>query len=165
MPLASPWEDQTHRVSHIELVLSEIKADTGQTGAGFSYTVGVGGRAIQAMIDWYVAPRLIGTVVAPRLRWQEMWSAVHDAGGGGISTMALAALDIALWDLAAKERNQPLVELLRQFRQSIPAYASDINLNLDEKQLEEQVRRQIDAGCDAVKIKVGKPDLGRTWIG
>ncbi|MCL6601215.1 MAG: mandelate racemase/muconate lactonizing enzyme family protein, partial [Alicyclobacillus macrosporangiidus] len=104
-------------------------------------------------------PTLIGEEVAPRVVWQHMWKQAHDAGGGGISTMALAAIDIALWDLVAKEQARPLVQVLGQYRSSIPAYGSGVNLNLTLSELEEQVRRWIDSGYQAVKIKVGKPDL------
>lgn len=158
LPLARPWGDQTHQIDHIELVVADITTDTGLVGTGFSYSVGVGARAIAALLDWYIAPKLIGTVVAPRAQWHQLWRELHDAGGGGLSTMAIAACDIAFWDLVAKSRDEPLVALLGQFRESIPAYGSGVNLNLTATDLEEQVRRWIDAGYHGVKIKVGKPD-------
>jgi L-alanine-DL-glutamate epimerase-like enolase superfamily enzyme len=158
LPLAQSWGDQTHRIDHIELVVVDITADTGESGTGFSYSVGVGGRAIAALLEWYVAPKLIGTTVAPRVQWHHMWRELHDAGGGGLSTMAIAACDIAFWDLIGKSRGQSLVELLGRFRESVPAYGSGVNLNLTAAELEEQVRRWIDAGYRGVKVKVGKPD-------
>jgi L-alanine-DL-glutamate epimerase-like enolase superfamily enzyme len=159
VPLPAPWGDQTHRVTHLELVLTKITGDTDDVGTGFSYTVGVGGKAIQALIEWYLAPKMIGADASPRVQWHQMWSEAHDAGGGGVSTMALAALDIALWDLAAKARHQPLVDLLGRFKESVPAYGSGINLNLSQPQLEDQIRRWVHAGYGAVKVKVGKPDV------
>jgi L-alanine-DL-glutamate epimerase-like enolase superfamily enzyme len=159
VPLKNPWGDQTHKVTHIELVISEVKTDNGLTGTGFSYSVGVGAKAIQTFIDWYLAPKLIGSEVAPQVVWKKAWKEAHDAGGGGISTMALSAIDIALWDLAAKNQNRSLVDLLGQCRPSIPAYGSGVNLNLTYSELEEQVRRWLDQGYSAVKIKVGKPEL------
>ncbi|WP_051663350.1 hypothetical protein [Alicyclobacillus macrosporangiidus] len=110
-----------------------------------------------------IQPTLIGEEVAPRVVWQHMWKQAHDAGGGGISTMALAAIDIALWDLVAKEQARPLVQVLGQYRSSIPAYGSGVNLNLNLSELEEQVRRWMDGGYQAVKIKVGK--WTRIWNG
>lgn len=158
-PLASPWGDQTHQVTHIELVVTDITSDTGLIGTGFSYSVGVGAKAIHAMIDWYIAPKLIGSDIAPRVLWDRMWAESHDAGGGGISTMAIAAVDIALWDLSAKAAGQSLVSYLGQYRNSIPAYGSGINLNLSQHELEEQVRRWFAGGYHAAKVKVGKPEL------
>jgi L-alanine-DL-glutamate epimerase-like enolase superfamily enzyme len=159
VPLKKPWGDQTHQVTHIELILTDITADNGLQGTGFSYTVGIGGKAIQSLLDWYISPKLIGQTIAPRAQWHQMWKEAHDAGGGGISTMALAAIDIALWDLVAKEQQRSLVELLGQVRPHIAAYGSGVNLNLNMSELEEQVRRWLDNGFPAVKVKVGKPDL------
>jgi L-alanine-DL-glutamate epimerase-like enolase superfamily enzyme len=159
VPLKNPWGDQTHRVTHIELVVTDISTDNGLTGTGLSYSVGIGGKAIQSLIDWYIAPKLVGADVSPRTQWHNTWKEVHDAGGGGISTMALSAIDIALWDLVAKEQNRPLVQVLGQARPSIPAYGSGVNLNLTLSELEEQVGRWIENGYPAVKVKVGKPDL------
>ena len=159
IPLAQPWGDQTHRVSHIELIVADITASGGLTGTGFSYTVGVGGKAIQALLDWDLAPKLVGEEVAPRAQWHRLWTELHDIGGGGASTLALAAVDIALWDLVAKEQGRPLVQVLGQVRPSIAAYGSGINLHLGLAQLEEQVSRWLEAGYPGVKIKVGKPDL------
>lgn len=159
VPLAKPWGDQTHQVTHIELVVTEVQTDNGHIGTGFSYSVGVGAKAIQTLIDWYIAPTLIGQEVAPRVLWHQMWKEVHDAGGGGLSTMALSALDIAFWDLVAKAQNKSLVQVLGQYRPFIPAYGSGVNLNLDIVQLEEQVRGWLDRGYQSVKVKVGKPSL------
>ncbi|MCL6600330.1 MAG: hypothetical protein K6T81_16585, partial [Alicyclobacillus macrosporangiidus] len=80
VPLARPWGDQTHQVTHIELVVADVTTDNGLQGTGFSYSVGVGAKAIQALIDWYIAPTLIGEEVAPRVVWQHMWKQAHDAG-------------------------------------------------------------------------------------
>jgi L-alanine-DL-glutamate epimerase-like enolase superfamily enzyme len=80
-------------------------------------------------------------------------------GGGGVTTTALAALDIALWDLAAREVGKSLVALLGPVRERILAYASGINLNKTEAELVEQVEGWRAAGFKAFKIKVGKPEI------
>lgn len=157
LPLARPWGDQTHRVTEIELVVTRIAAG-GHVGTGFSYSVGVAALATQTLLDAYIAPRLLGQEANPRVQWRQLWRHMHDAGGGGLTTMALAATDIALWDLIGKEQQRPLVDILGRFRESIPAYGSGVNLNLDMDRLEEQVRRWHEAGYAAVKVKVGMPD-------
>ncbi|MHB8687222.1 MAG: mandelate racemase/muconate lactonizing enzyme family protein [Candidatus Dormibacteraceae bacterium] len=158
VPLAKPWGDLTHRITDIELVVADVTTDLGLSGTGFAYSVGVGAKAIEALIDWYVVPRLLGRTVDPRARWYELWQGLHDAGPG-IGTMALAATDIALWDLVAKRQDRSLVDVLGCCRESIPAYGSGVNLNLSMSELEEQVRRWTDAGYSGVKVKVGKTDL------
>jgi L-alanine-DL-glutamate epimerase-like enolase superfamily enzyme len=80
-------------------------------------------------------------------------------GCGGVTTTALAALDIALWDLVAKEVRKPLVAVLGPCRERILAYASGINLNKPLDDLLEQAKGWKAMGFKAFKIKVGKPDI------
>lgn len=159
VPLKNPWGDQTHRVTHIEIILAEIGTTAGIKGLGFSYTVGFGGLAIKSLIDNYLKHELYAQDCEPRVLWSRLWRAAHDVGGGGVVTASLAALDIAMWDVMAKSADKPLIEVLGRHRSSISAYGSGINLHLSENELLEQVRRWQDAGYDGVKIKVGKPDL------
>jgi L-alanine-DL-glutamate epimerase-like enolase superfamily enzyme len=105
VPLARPWGDQTHRVTDIEVVVTEITSDSGLVGTGFSYSVGMGGKAIEALLTWYLAPYVIGADVAPGLLWNRMWHHAHDAGGGGSHDGV--ARDIALWDLVCKGQEGP----------------------------------------------------------
>lgn len=153
------WGDAIHHVTHIELVVTDVTSDTGLTGTGFSYTSGTGGRTLKAMLDHDIAPFVIGEPAAPRGLWHRCCQYLHDLGGGGVTTTALAALDIALWDLAAKDAGKSLVGLLGPCRERIPAYASGINLNKSEAELVEQVRAWQAAGFRAFKIKVGKPEI------
>jgi L-alanine-DL-glutamate epimerase-like enolase superfamily enzyme len=156
VPLAEAWGDQTHQVTHIELVIVDVVTDTETVGTGFSYSVGVGGKAIQAFIEWYLVPRLVGHEAVPQRQWHRLWREAHDGGGGGIASMALGALDIALWDIVAKSREMSLVDTLGRVRPSVPVYASGINLNLSVDQLLAQVGRWRDRGYDMFKIKVGR---------
>ena len=130
LPLPGPaWGDTIHHVTHIEILLADVRTDNGLVGTGFSYTSGVGGTALKALLDKALAPLVVGQEVSPRGLWHKCWHHVHDMGGGGVSTTALAALDIALWDLVAKEVRKPLVAVLGPCRERILAYASGINLN------------------------------------
>jgi L-alanine-DL-glutamate epimerase-like enolase superfamily enzyme len=154
------WGDTIHHVTHIEIIVCDVTTDTGLVGTGFSHTSGVGGTTIRAMIDNDIAPFVIGAEVAPRALWHRTWKRIHDMGGGGVSTMALAALDIACWDLVANEMRQPLTTALGgQCHERILAYASGINLNKPVDALVEQVRGWMAAGFKAFKVKVGKPEI------
>ena len=99
-------------MTHIELVVTDVTTETGLVGTGFAYTGGVGGRTLKAMLEHDIAPFVIGKDAAPRGLWHKCWHHLHNLGGGGVTTTALAALDIALWDLAAKEVGRSLVALL-----------------------------------------------------
>jgi L-alanine-DL-glutamate epimerase-like enolase superfamily enzyme len=161
LPLpGEPWGDTIHHVTHIEIIVAEVRTDDGLLGTGFSYTSGVGGTTIKALLDKDLAPFVIGKEVSPRGLWHQCWHHVHDMGGGGVSTTALAAIDIALWDLVAKEVAKPLVAVLGPCRERIRAYASGINLNKSIEELADQVQGWKAAGFEAFKVKVGKPRIG-----
>lgn len=155
-----PWGDTIHHVTHIEIILCEIVADNGKSGWGLSHTSGVGGTTIKALLDKDLAPFIIGQEAAPRALWQKCWQHVHDMGGAGVSTMAIAAIDIALWDLMGRTFGQPLTTMLGgKCRDRVPAYASGINLNKPLDELLDQVRGWMAQGFRAFKVKVGKPEI------
>jgi L-alanine-DL-glutamate epimerase-like enolase superfamily enzyme len=54
------WRDAIQDVTHIELVVTDVRTETGLTGTGFSYTGGIGGRTLKAMLDHDIAPYVIG---------------------------------------------------------------------------------------------------------
>jgi L-alanine-DL-glutamate epimerase-like enolase superfamily enzyme len=155
-----PWGDTIHHVTHIEIVVMDVTADNGLVGTGFTHTSGVGGSTLREMLVRDVGPFVLGAKVAPRPLWHRCWNHLRDLGGGGATTTALAALDIALWDLVAKEARRPLTAALggRQ-HDRMPAYASGINLNKSLDELLDQVRGWKADGFRAFKVKVGKPEI------
>lgn len=157
--LGGAWGDTIHHVTHIEVIVTDVFTDNGLVGTGFSHTSGVGGTTIKALIERDLGPFVIGAEVSPRGLWHKSWKHIHDMGGGGVSTMALAALDIAYWDLIAKEVHKPLTAILGQCHDRMLAYASGINLNKSLDELVEQVQGWKANGFKAFKVKVGKPDV------
>jgi len=153
-----PWGDQIHKVTHIEIILADITTDTGLVGTGFSHTSGVGGKMMIAALQELI-PELIGKDVNPRAIWHQAWQHLRDNGPGGTTTLAIAAIDIALWDLMGKQYGQPIQKLLGQVRDRVPLYGSGINLNLSAEEVVEQVKGWKADGYFAAKVKVGKPDL------
>lgn len=152
------WGDQIHRVTDIEIITTRITTDTGITGTGFSHTSGVGGQTMMAMLT-ELLPILDGREVNPRGVWHDAWRYLRDNGPGGVTTLALAAIDIALWDLVGMERGQPLVDVIGRQRDRVQLYGSGINLHLSVEEVVEQVRCWKADGFFAAKVKVGKPDL------
>jgi L-alanine-DL-glutamate epimerase-like enolase superfamily enzyme len=160
LPLRERMVSSRVTMTHRELVLVEIETDVGITGNGWCTTAGVGGMSAKALIDAYLAPTLIGEDPRNIERlWRRTWMECHAAGPGGITTLALSALDIALWDIKAKALGEPLHRLLGGARSSVPVYASAINLHLTKEQLLDQVKSHLAMGYTAFKLKVGKPDL------
>lgn len=153
-----PWGDQIHHVTDIEIILADVITDTGLVGTGFSHTSGVGGRTMIAMLE-ELRPTLIGREVNPRAVWHDAWQYLRDNGPGGTTTLALAAIDIALWDLLGLRYGESLPRLLGQVRDRVPLYGSGINLNKSAEEVVDQVLGWRAAGFFAGKVKVGKPDL------
>ncbi len=148
----------THRITHHELVITRLGTDTHHEGVGWSYTVGTGGTAVLALLSDYLLPRLNGRdPTAVEQIWHEVWRSTHD-GGGGITRLALASLDIALWDLNAKAAARPLYAMLGGNRAHVPAYGSGVNLHLPLPDLLAQVEGWQRRGYTSFKIKVGHDD-------
>jgi L-alanine-DL-glutamate epimerase-like enolase superfamily enzyme len=154
VPLSRPWGDDVREVSIVEV---RIRRGDGATGHGFSWTPSIGATAVDALIRDDLTPWLLGRPADPEL-WQQAWEHVHEAGGGGITTIALAGVDLALWDLVLRERGLALADALGRQHESLPAYGSGVNLHYSLDELVAQASRWRDAGYGGIKIKVGKPD-------
>jgi L-alanine-DL-glutamate epimerase-like enolase superfamily enzyme len=158
LPPTVRWEDSTHHVSALEYVVTDVETDTGLVGAGISYTTGVGGTAIVALVDDYCARMLAGEdPFAIGRHWETLGRQLRRSGTG-LAQLALSAVDTALWDLAGKEAGVPLHRLLGGCRDAVPVYGSGIDLFLDEDGLVSHVEELLALGFDWIKIKVGKED-------
>jgi len=153
IPLSRPWGAD---VTDVGLVPVTITTDDGAVGHGFSWSPTIGARAVQALIDDDLAPWLVGRPATPEV-WQGAWERIHEAGGGGVTTIALAGIDLALWDLACADSS--LTDTLGRRHERQPVYGSGVNLHYSLDELVAQAGRWRDAGYRGVKIKVGKPDL------
>jgi L-alanine-DL-glutamate epimerase-like enolase superfamily enzyme len=158
LPLHDTWDGG---VSFHDVVLVRIATDSGAEGTGLSWTPRVGASAVRAIIEDECAPLIEGRDPHPAVLWQELYGHLHEAGPGGVTAMALAAVDIALWDLRARTSGTALVDLIGRRRDTVATYGSGVNLDYDLDSLCTQVRRWVDAGHTAVKIKVGSQDLDR----
>lgn len=154
IPLTRPWGPD---VTEIHVVAVDVHDSAGATGHGFSWTPSIGARAVHAMLDDHLVPAAIGQPADPS-SWQGLWEHVHEAGGGGITTIALAGIDLALWDLRARRAQVGIPQLLGRTHDRQPAYGSGVNLHYSQQELVAQVERWVAAGFTAVKVKVGRPD-------
>lgn len=159
--LPKPLADSTHcTMTHFELVLVRIRDDDGAEGTGFTYTVGAGGNAIQALIERNIGPLLFGAEAElTEALWQKMWWHLHYGGRGGPTSLAISAVDIALWDLKARRFGTPLWRLLGGNDPAVQCYAGGIDLDLPIEQLLQQTDENLRRGFKAIKMKVGRPYL------
>jgi L-alanine-DL-glutamate epimerase-like enolase superfamily enzyme len=154
--LRRPWGTDVQR---LHLITTEVRTRDGRVGHGFSWTPSVGAAAILALLQEDCRSFVRGRPASPEAMWDQLWWHLHEAGSGGITTLALAGVDLALWDLAGQDRSLPLVSLLGRRRDFVPTYGSGVNLHYSLVELTEQARRWVEAGHHAVKVKVGKEDL------
>lgn len=156
LPL-EPMGDAGHgAIDSEELITVTIAAD-GLIGHGYAYTIGRGGRAIQALIEHDLAPLLIGqdaTLVEPL--WELMWQRLLYVGRGGLASFAIAAVDIALWDLRGLREGKPLYALLGATARDIPAYGSGVDLPKPLDDLLRQTEGFLAKGLPGVKVKIGR---------
>ncbi|MXU65166.1 mandelate racemase/muconate lactonizing enzyme family protein [Oceanomicrobium pacificus] len=161
VPLAEVLVDAKHGDHHFfELVTVTIRTSDGLEGTGYTYTGGKGGHAIKAMVDHDLAPFLIGQDAAGvEALYDAMQWHVHYVARGGIASFAISAVDIALWDLRGHRTGQPLWKMAGGAGRTCRAYCGGIDLGYDLPKLLRSVDSYIDRGFNAVKIKVGRPEL------
>ncbi|MFM0151840.1 mandelate racemase/muconate lactonizing enzyme family protein [Paraburkholderia sediminicola] len=159
VPLTEAWGSSNYAFTSLEFVIVSLKSDSGLTGTGWTFSVGNGAAAFKSMIDYYLAPKVLGQDVFQVERlWSRMWLETHDVGSAGVTTHAIAAIDIAIWDLLGQTLRQPLHRLLGGYRDSLPGYGSGVNLHLDQDALLAQMESFQSQGYRAFKMKIGKDD-------
>ena len=165
LPLSVPISDakvftgRQKPMTEVVFLFAEITTEQGHSGVGFSYSKRAGGPAQYAHAK-EVAEGIIGEdpndigKIYTKLLW-----AGASVGRSGVATQALAAIDIALYDLKAKRAGLPLAKLLGSYRDSVQTYNTSggfLNATLDE--VKERATQSIDGGIGGIKIKVGLPD-------
>jgi L-alanine-DL-glutamate epimerase-like enolase superfamily enzyme len=152
-----PQAGSTVSVDALELITCQVETVDGIVGLGYTYTLGHGGAAVHAMLEAEVVPALIGNeLTSPATAWNGLLWRLTWTGRSGISLMAIAAADIALWDAAARQAGEPLYRFLGAHREQIAAYGSGIDLAYTLDELLTEVRDFQERGFTAVKIKVGR---------
>ena len=146
-------------MTEVAFLFAEVTTEEGHTGVGFSYSKRAGGPA-QFAHAREVAPDLIGEDPSDigRLWTKLVWTGAS-VGRSGAATQALAAIDVALWDLKAKRAGLPLAKLLGAHRDSVRCYnTSGGFLHESVEQVKDNAVRTLESGIGGIKIKVGQPD-------
>ncbi len=142
---ARPW-------TAMESLIVRVETDDGLVGwgEGFGHLVNPG---TQAILDALVGPWFVGRDPAPiAATMEEAQRAFHGFGRTGPVMYALSAMDIALWDLAAKRAGVPLFRMLGGEARPLPLYASLMRYGGDGDAIARNVRRAQDAGYTWIKL-------------
>jgi L-alanine-DL-glutamate epimerase-like enolase superfamily enzyme len=155
IPTDAPEGDGTLRWDSTTLIICEIHA-ADEIGFGYSY----GNQATAFVADYLAGKCLLSRspLDIPTLH-ASMLQQVRNDGSRGIASMAISALDVALWDLKAKLLGCSLLDLLGAAHASVAAYGSGGFTTYENRQLAAQLSGWAEEGLKSVKMKVGaEPD-------
>ncbi len=153
IPTDAPESDGTLSWDSTGMIIVRVLAD-GEQGLGWSY----GSPVAAGLIRDALASLVAGANAMDVQRAAEaMTRAVRNIGREGIASIAISAVDIALWDLKARLLGVPLAALIGQVRPDVPIYGSGGFICYDEKQTRDQLAGWVHGDrIPRVKIKVGE---------
>ena len=165
LPLATPISDakvftgRQKPMTEVAMLFVELQTENGDEGLGLSYSKRAGGPGQFAHAK-EIARTLIGEDPSDIGRlWTKLCWAGASVGRSGLSTQAIAAFDVALYDLKARRANLPLAKLLGAYRDSVACYNTSggfLHTPLDQLLVNATASRE--RGIGGIKLKVGHPD-------
>src|SRR3954468_9379234 len=152
VPTDKPESDGTLEWNYTPIVVAEVPP-AGVTGIGYTYA----DRSTAELIANTLLPLLEGRdAMATTECGDAMTAAIRNLGRPGICSMAIAAVDTALWDTKARILELPLYALLGAARECIPVYGSGGFTSYTNVELQAQFSAWVHAGINRVKIKIGR---------
>ena len=133
----------------------------GGIGTGYTYTIGTGGPSIMKLIEKTLAPALIGREAAEIEKiWRDLLFLTHATSVGAITSLALAAIDIALWDLKCCRHGEPLYLMAGGAQDRVRLYTTEGGwLHIDANALVDDAVEAKVRGFGGSKIKIGRPHV------
>jgi L-alanine-DL-glutamate epimerase-like enolase superfamily enzyme len=144
---------------YMEIVTLKLETDEGLAGYGYTYTDGFGGRAVRTMLETDILDLLKGRdptdikAILALVLWE-----TRQAGFSGITVLAAAALDFALWDVTSKASGLAIGKMLGSYRNKAPMYASIAGWSgLPVPEMVDRAKEMVDEKKLAgIKIQVGR---------
>ena len=146
-----------------ETPIVTITDSDGAVGTGYSYTIGTGGSSVMRLLADHLVPRLIGQD-ADRIEaiWRDLEYHSHATTIGAITSIALAAIDTALWDLQCKKRGLPLWVAAGGASDRRPLYTTEGGwLHIETEALVEDSLQAKANGFRGSKLKIGRPHVSQ----
>ncbi len=155
VPTDAPESDGTLAWDATTVVVVEAEA-AGTTGLAYGYADAATARLVAETLR----PAVVGgDAFGVSAAWEAMVRATRNLGRPGVTSMAIAAVDNALWDLKARLLGVSLVDLLGPVRDAVPVYGSGGFTSYSPERLGEQLGGWVADGIGKVKMKVGRrPD-------
>ena len=144
-----------------ETPIVRVTCDDGAQGVGYTYTIGTGGSSVIALLRDHLAPRLVGRDPgAIEGIWKDLFFHTHATAVGAITSLALAAIDTALWDLKCRRAGEPLWKVAGGAQSRVPVYTTEGGwLHHSPQQLVDEVVAAKAQGFRGAKVKIGKPTI------
>ena len=157
IPVETVRTDAVQAFIKQETIFVRLTTADGNTGLGYSYTIGTGGTSVLALLRDHLLPQLPG-MDSRRIEalWNFVYYSTRATATGAITSLAVASIDTALWDLKGKRNAEPLSVSAGGFGTEVPLYDTEggwLHLSIDE--LARGARASHDAGWSGVKVKVG----------
>ena len=152
VPTDFPESDGTYSWDKTTIVIVEATAG-GKQGLGYTYADLATAKLIQEMLVHIVQGHDAMNVPAC---WLNMVKSIRNLGRPGIASMAIAAVDAALWDLKARLLDVALVTLLGAVREAAPIYGSGGFTSYSRERLQKQLSGWVAQGIPRVKMKIGR---------
>lgn len=160
IPTSSPEADGTYAWTSTTLVLVEATGG-GKRGVGYTYA----DTGTASLIRDTLAPVVCGlNAIDVPAAWAAMVHIIRNLGRPGVSSMAISAVDVALWDLKARLLDLSLSALLGAAHDEVPVYGSGGFTTYSIEELQQQLGGWVESGISRVKMKIGthpEDDLGR----
>jgi L-alanine-DL-glutamate epimerase-like enolase superfamily enzyme len=144
-----------------ETPILRLRCSDGSEGVGYTYTIGTGGSSVMALLEDHLIPRLLGQDPdCIEAIWRDLVFHTHATHVGAVTSLALAAIDTALWDRRARVMGLPLWKVAGGAKNNVPVYTTEGGwLQLATEQLVDQAVAAKAQGFAGAKVKIGKPQL------
>jgi len=160
--------DLVPQVTRVDAIQSFVSQETpivritdaeGRIGTGYSYTIGTGGPAVISLLRDTLLPRLIGRDAEDiEGIWRDLLFSTHATAVGAITSLSLAAVDTALWDLRCIRAGLPLWKMAGGAKPFVPMYSTEGGwLHIETADLVSDALAMQAKGFAGSKIKIGKP--------
>jgi L-alanine-DL-glutamate epimerase-like enolase superfamily enzyme len=152
IPTETPESDGTYEWDSTTIVVVEAEAGNLRS-LGYTYA----DLATATLIQDHLKDVVLGIdAFSVNRAWMSMMQSIRNLGRPGISSMAISAVDNALWDLKARLLNLPLARLLGQVHETVPIYGSGGFTSYSNDRLQEQLAGWVEQGIPRVKMKIGR---------